>query len=203
MLIKIYPQNPDENKIKQVVDLLEDGQVVIVPTDGVYAFACLSTKNRAIEQMAQFKGVKAEKADFSFLFQDLAQLANYTKPINTNYYKIIKKALPGAYTFILNANNNIPKLFKNKKTIGVRIPDNAICLALASMLEAPILLSSVHDEDDIIEYTTDPALIDERFGNQLAAIIDGGYGHNEASSIIDCTGNEPEIIRKGLGEIFF
>lgn len=203
MLLKIYPNNPDERKVKQILEALNAGEVIIIPTDGVYAFACLSTKNRGIEEMAQLKGVKAEKAEFSFLFHSLSQLALYTKPITTTVYKIMKKALPGPYTFIVDANTAIPKIFKNKKTIGIRIPDHPICLYLAEQLEAPLLLSSVHDVDDLVEYTTDPELIDERFGTRVAYIIDGGFGQNEPSTVVDCTDDQVQVIREGLGEVFF
>ena len=199
MLIPIYPTNPDEKKIKEIINYLNDGQVIILPTDGVYAFACSMEKNRGIESMAKLKGIKPEKANFTFVFHTLSQLAAYTKQVDTTTYKLLKRNLPGAFTFILPANNAIPKVFKNKKTIGIRIPDNAICLHITEMLGCPLLVSSVHDDDDVVEYTTDPELIHERYEYQVAAVINGGYGTNIPSTIVDCTGIEPEIIREGLG----
>jgi tRNA threonylcarbamoyl adenosine modification protein (Sua5/YciO/YrdC/YwlC family) len=183
---------------------LRDGGVVIYPTDGVYAFGCDITKNRAVERVAQLKGIRPEKADFSFVFDDLAHLIDYSRPVDTPVFKLLKKCLPGPYTFILNANNSVPKLFKNnKRTIGIRIPDNEICRAMVRELGNPIISSSVHDIDDVIEYTTDPELIHERYKDLVDLVVDGGYGALIPSTIIDCTGDMPELIRQGAGEVDF
>jgi tRNA threonylcarbamoyl adenosine modification protein (Sua5/YciO/YrdC/YwlC family) len=202
MLIRIHPVTPDPRQLKKVVDVLRDGGVIIYPTDGVYAFGCDISKNRAVERVAQLKGIKVEKADFSFVFDDLAQLTDYSRPVDTPVFKLMKSCLPGPYTFILNANNSVPKLFKNnKRTIGIRIPDNEICRMLVRELGNPIISSSVHDEDDFVEYTTDPELIHERYRDLVDLVIDGGYGALVPSTIIDCTGEVPELIRQGAGEV--
>lgn len=202
MLLRIHPVTPDPRQLKKVIEVLRDGGVVIYPTDGVYAFGCDITKNRAVERVAQLKGIRPEKADFSFVFDDLAHLTDYSRPVDTPVFKLLKKCLPGPYTFILNANNSVPKLFKNnKRTIGIRIPDNEICRAMVRELGNPIISSSVHDVDDIVEYTTDPELIHERYKDLVDLVVDGGYGALIPSTIIDCTGNMPELIRQGAGEV--
>jgi tRNA threonylcarbamoyl adenosine modification protein (Sua5/YciO/YrdC/YwlC family) len=204
MLIRIHPVTPDPRQLKKVVEILKNGGVIIYPTDGVYAFGCDIQKSRAVERVAQLKGIKPEKADFSFVFDELRHITEFTRPVDTPVYKLLKSCLPGPYTFILNANNSVPKLFKNnKRTVGIRIPDNAICRAIVSELGSPIISSSVHDEDDIIEYTTDPELIHERYKDLVDAVIDGGYGALVPSTIVDCTGNVPELIRQGAGEVDF
>jgi tRNA threonylcarbamoyl adenosine modification protein (Sua5/YciO/YrdC/YwlC family) len=204
MLLRIHPVTPDPRQLKKVIEVLRDGGVVIYPTDGVYAFGCDITKNRAVERVAQLKGIRPEKADFSFVFDDLAHLIDYSRPVDTPVFKLLKKCLPGPYTFILNANNSVPKLFKNnKRTIGIRIPDNEICRAMVRELGNPIISSSVHDIDDVIEYTTDPELIHERYKDLVDLVVDGGYGALIPSTIIDCTGDMPELIRPGAGEVDF
>jgi tRNA threonylcarbamoyl adenosine modification protein (Sua5/YciO/YrdC/YwlC family) len=204
MLLRIHPVTPDPRQLKKVIEVLRDGGVVIYPTDGVYAFGCDITKNRAVERVAQLKGIRPEKADFSFVFDDLAHLIDYSRPVDTPVFKLLKKCLPGPYTFILNANNSVPKLFKNnKRTIGIRIPDNEICRAMVRELGNPIISSSVHDIDDIVEYTTDPELIHERYKDLVDLVVDGGYGALIPSTIIDCTGDMPELIRQGAGEVDF
>jgi tRNA threonylcarbamoyl adenosine modification protein (Sua5/YciO/YrdC/YwlC family) len=204
MLLRIHPVTPDPRQLKKVIEVLRDGGVVIYPTDGVYAFGCDITKNRAVERVAQLKGIRPEKADFSFVFDDLAHLIDYSRPVDTPVFKLLKKCLPGPYTFILNANNSVPKLFKNnKRTIGIRIPDNEICRAMVRELGNPIISSSVHDIDDVIEYTTDPELIHERYKDLVDLVVDGGYGALIPSTIIDCTGDMPELIRQGAGEVDF
>lgn len=202
MLIKIHPENPGERQILKVVDCLSKGGVIIYPTDTVYGFACDIYKPKAIERIAMIKGIKKKHADFSFIFSDLSHLSEYTLPINNPVYKLMRKSLPGPYTFILNANNKIPKIFQsNKRTVGVRVPSNNIPVEIVRFLGHPIMTTSVHDEDEILEYTTDPELIHERYGNQVDMVIDGGYGDNEPSTIIDCTSDEIEVIREGKGEI--
>ena len=202
MLLKIYPDNPSEKQIRLVTETLRNGGIVIIPTDSVYGIACDITKPRAIERVAQLKGIKPEKADFSFIFKDISGLSEYTKQISNDSFKVMKKNLPGPFTFILNANNKIPKIFKNKKkTLGIRIPDNNIPKAIVQELGNPILSTSVHDDDEILEYTTDPSLIHDRYENLVDIVIDGGYGNNEASTVADCTGEGIEIIREGVEEL--
>ncbi len=204
MLIKIYPENPDERRIQQVIDVLKKGGVIVYPTDSVYSMGCDMTNKRAVEKMAQLKGVKLEEANFSLICYDLSNISEYTVQFGTDIYKMMKRALPGPYTFILNANKNIPKLFQSKKqTIGIRVPDNNIARTIVNQLGNPMLSTSVHDDDEILEYTTDPELIHERYDGQIDLVIDGGYGNNEASTVIDCTGETPEILRQGIGVVDF
>jgi len=204
MLIKIYPENPDEKRIQQVIDVLKKGGVIVYPTDSVYSMGCDMTNKRAVEKMAQLKGVKLEEANFSLICYDLSNISEYTVQFGTDIYKMMKRALPGPYTFILNANKNIPKLFQSKKqTIGIRVPDNNIARTIVNQLGNPMLSTSVHDDDEILEYTTDPELIHERYDGQIDLVIDGGYGNNEASTVIDCTGETPEIVRQGIGVVDF
>ncbi len=200
MLIKIYPDNPNPRHIRTVVDCLKSGGTVIFPTDTVYALGCDIFKTKAIDRVAQIKGVRKEKSNFSFLCHDLSQLSDFTKPINNEVFKLMKRTLPGPYTYILNANNNVPKIFQSKKkTLGIRVPDNNIISEIIRELGNPITSTSIHDEDDIIEYTTDPELIHEKFESLVDIVIDGGYGDNEPSSIIDCTGDEILVVREGKG----
>lgn len=202
MVIRIHPETPDPRQIRKVVELLRDGGVIIYPTDGVYAFGCDITKSKAVERVAQLKGIKPEKADFSFVFDDLASTTDYCRPVDTRVFKLMKSCLPGPYTFILNANNSVPKLFKNnKRTVGVRIPDNNICRAIVKELGQPIISSSVHDEDEVLEYTTDPELIHERYRDLVDAVVDGGYGALVPSTVIDCSGDFPALVRQGAGEV--
>ncbi|MBL4592517.1 MAG: threonylcarbamoyl-AMP synthase [Flavobacteriales bacterium] len=203
MLLVIHPDNPDKRKIDQTIQVLKKGGIIIYPTDTVYSMACDLNNRKAVERMAQIKGIKLDKANFSLICYDLSHISDYTVQFGNNIYKLMKRALPGPYTFILNANNSVPKLFKSKKkTIGIRVPDNNIARILVQELGNPLISTSVHDDDDeILEYITDPELIHEKYENILDLVIDGGYGKNEASTIIDCTGNEPEIIREGIGDI--
>lgn len=202
MLIKIHPGNPSARQIKTVVECLNDGGLIIFPTDTIYALGCDIYKSRAIDKVAQIKGIKKQKANFSFVCHNLSHLSDFTRPINNEVFKLMKSTLPGPFTFILNANNNVPKIFQSKKkTVGIRIPDNNIPTEIIRELGNPILSTSVHDEDEIIEYTTDPELIYEKFKNQVDIVIDGGYGDNEPSTIIDCTGSEITILREGKGKI--
>jgi len=199
--IKIYPENPNPKEIDRVVTILRNGGVIIYPTDTVYGLGCDITNNRAMERVAKLKGVKLEKANFSFIVNDLSHLSDFTKQIDTPTYKILKRAFPGAYTFILEGNNKLPKAFKKKKTVGIRIPDNNIILEIVKQLGNPIITTSIYDEDEVIEYTTDPELIFEKWQDKVDAVINGGYGSNTASTIIDLTGYEPEILREGKGDI--
>lgn len=200
MFLRINPEKPNYDEIAQVVKCLRDGGVVIYPTDTVYGIGCDINKQRAVERVCKIKGIDPEKANFSFICSDLSHLADFTKPISTSIYKVMRKALPGPFTFILEANNNVPKLFKSKKkTVGIRIPNNTICLEIVKQLGNPIMSTSVHDDDEIIEYTTDPELIQEKYKDIVDIVIAGGYGNNEASTIVDCSNGEFEIIRQGLG----
>ncbi|OFX17675.1 MAG: threonylcarbamoyl-AMP synthase [Bacteroidetes bacterium GWA2_31_9] len=202
MLIRIHPDNPNEREINKVVDILKSGGVIIYPTDTVYGLGCDINNPKAVERIARIKGVKLEKANFSFICHDLSHLSDFTKPLNNEIYKLMKRNLPGPFTFILEANNNVPKLFKSKKkTVGIRIPSHNIPRMIVQELGNPIMSTSIHDTDEIIEYTTDPELIHERYENLVDAVIDGGYGNNVPSTVVDCTGNEYEIIRQGIGEL--
>ena len=200
MLLKIYPANPNERHIRQVVDVLEKGGIVICPTDTVYAMGCDIRATRAIEKIARFKGTNPENPDMSLIFHDMSQLSEYTVIHDNTLFKLLKRNLPGPFTFIVKANNQIPKMFKNKKkTVGIRIPDNNVVLELVRELGRPIISTSVHDTDEVIEYTTDPELIYEKYRDFADIVIDGGYCRNEASTIVDCTSDEIVIVRQGLG----
>ncbi|RZS93972.1 L-threonylcarbamoyladenylate synthase [Aquimarina brevivitae] len=197
--VRIYNENPNPKEIKKVVDCLRDGGLIIYPTDTVYGLGCDITNNRALEKVAHIKGVKLEKANFSFICEDLSNLSDYVRQIDTATFKILKRALPGPYTFILPGSNKLPTVFKKKKTVGIRVPDNNICKAIVNTLGNPIVSTSIYDEDEVIEYTTDPELILEKWDNLVDMVIDGGYGDNIPSTIIDLTGPEPELIREGKG----
>jgi tRNA threonylcarbamoyl adenosine modification protein (Sua5/YciO/YrdC/YwlC family) len=200
MLLKIHPDNPGERHLKMVTECLHDGGIIIYPTDTVYGLGCDITRNKAVERVAQIKGIRKEKANFSFICHSLSQLSDYSKPISTHVYKIMKRALPGPYTFILNANNRVPSLFESrKKTVGIRIPDHKVPLMIVEQLGNPIMTTSIHDEDEIIEYSTDPELIYEKFSKLVDIVIDSGPGGNIPSTILDCTHEEVEIIRQGKG----
>jgi tRNA threonylcarbamoyl adenosine modification protein (Sua5/YciO/YrdC/YwlC family) len=199
--IKIYPENPNEKAIQKVVAVLKNGGIIIYPTDTVYGLGCDITNTKALERIAKIKGVKLEKANFSFICHDLSHISDYTKQFDTATFKLLKRALPGAYTFILNGNNNLPKEFKKKTTVGIRVPDNRIVTEIVRQLGNPIVSTSIHDEDEILEYATDPELIFEKWQNKVDLVIDGGYGDNIASTIIDLTGMEPVVIRIGKGSL--
>ncbi len=202
MLIRLYDENPNPKEILKVVEILRDGGVIIFPTDTIYGIGCDITKPKAIERVARIKNVKPEKAALSFIFYDLSNISDYCKPISNTIFKLMKKNLPGPFTFILNANSNIPKLFRStKKSIGIRIPQNNIIREIVKELGNPMLSTSVKDEDTIIEYSTDPELIHEIFGDLVDLVIDGGFGGNIPSTVIDCIGNEPVITRFGKGEL--
>ena len=202
MLIRLYDENPNPKDILKVVEILRDGGIIIFPTDTIYGIGCDITKPKAIERVARIKNVKPEKAALSFIFYDLSNISDYCKPISNTIFKLMKKNLPGPFTFILNANSNIPKLFRStKKSIGIRIPQNNIIREIVKELGNPILSTSVKDEDTIIEYSTDPELIHEKFGDLVDLVIDGGFGGNIPSTVIDCIGNEPVITRQGKGEL--
>ncbi|WP_131536970.1 L-threonylcarbamoyladenylate synthase [Pedobacter nototheniae] len=202
MLIKIYPENPNERAIEQVVEVLKKGGIIIYPTDTVYGLGCDITNPKAIEKICRIRGIKPEKANFSFICHDLSHIADYIKPIDNTTFRVLKKALPGPFTFIFNANNNVPKLLSsNKKTVGIRVPDNNIARCIVKELGNPILSTSIKDDDELVEYSTDPELIHEKYENLVDLVIDGGYGDNEASTVVDCTTGDFEIIREGKGDI--
>ena len=183
-----------------VIECLNDGGVIIFPTDTIYAMGCDIFKSKAIDRVARIKGVKPEKANFSFLCHDLSHLSDFTKPLNNDIFKLMKRTLPGPFTYILEANNNVPQiLHRKKRTVGIRVPDNKIITEIIRQLGNPVMSTSIRDEDEIIEYSTDPELIHEKFENLVDIVIDGGYGDNEPSTIIDCTGEEIELIRQGKG----
>lgn len=200
-LIKIYEENPNPKAVGQVVEVLRSGGLVIYPTDTVYGLGCDITNSKALERLALIKGIKLDKANWSFICADLSNLSDYVRQIDTRTFKILKRALPGPYTFILPGGNNLPKDFKKKKTVGIRIPDNSIAQALVRGLGHPIVSTSIRDEDDVIEYTTDPELIYEKWENLVDVVVDGGYGGNIASTIIDLSGPEPEVVREGKGDL--
>ncbi len=201
MLLKIHPDNPDPKKMRQAAEMLRNGGVLIYPTDTVYSIGCDVTNPKAIAQVARIKGVKPEKANFSLICYDLSHISEYAR-IDTPDYKLMKKSLPGPFTFILNGSSNLPKIFKaKKKEVGIRVPDNNIARELVNLLGNPLIATSVHDDDEVIEYTTDPELIHEKYHMLVDAVIDGGYGNNEASTIVDLTAGSPEIVRQGLGEL--
>ena len=199
--IKIYKDNPNPTEINKVVDVLKKGGLVIYPTDTVYGLGCDITNTKAVEKIARIKGIKLEKANFSFICNDLSHLSDYVKQIDTSTYKLLKRALPGPYTFILPGSKSLPKVFKNKKTVGIRVPDNTIARAIVEALGNPIISTSIYDEDDVLEYTTDPELIFEKWQHLVDGVIDGGFGDNYASTIIDLTVAEPVVIREGKGSL--
>ena len=199
--IKIYEENPNPKEIKKVVDVLNKGGLVIYPTDTVYGLGCDITNTKALEKVARIKGVKLAKANWSFICADLSNLSDYVRQIDTATFKILKRALPGPYTFVLPGNSNLPKVFKKKKTVGIRVPDNEIAKALVVELGNPIVSTSIHDDDELLEYTTDPSLIYDKWHKLVDIVIDGGYGDNVASTVIDLSGDEPEVIREGKGSL--
>lgn len=199
-LIKIFEENPNPKAVNKVVNTLKNGGLIIYPTDTVYALGCDLTQNKALEKIAKIKNVKLEKAPFSFICSDLSNLSSYVKQIDTATFKILKRAFPGPYTFILPGSNNLPKVFKKKKTVGLRIPDNAIIQAIVKELGNPIASTSIKDEDDVIEYTTDPELIYEKWKDKVDLVVNGGYGGNLASTVIDLI-DEPTVIREGKGDL--
>ncbi len=203
MLLRLNYDNPHPKDIQFIVDCLHNDGVIIYPTDTVYSIGCDITRPKAIERLCQLKNIKPEKANFSFVCSDLSHLSNYARPIPNPIFRIMKKALPGPYTFILEANNNVPKLLKqNKKTVGIRVPDNAICNHIITALGNPIITTSLHNvDDDIVDYFADPEVIHREYEKKVDMVIDGGFGNLYASTVIDCSGEEPLVLREGLGSL--
>lgn len=200
MLVKIYPENPNPREIDKVVRVLQDGGLVIYPTDTVYAIGCDALNVRAVEKICRMKGINPQKSDLSIICYDLSNISEYAK-VNNAVFKLMKKNLPGPFTFILPTSNELPKIYKNRREVGIRVPDNPIIRTLVKELGNPILTMSVHDEDDVIEYSTDPELIHEKYENQVDIVIDGGYGGMEPSTVVNCTTDEFDILRQGKGEL--
>lgn len=200
MLIKIYPENPNPKEVGKVVATLRDGGLVVYPTDTVYAIGCDALNVRAVERICRIKGVNPQKSNLSIICYDLSNVSEYAKVSNAAF-KLMKKNLPGPFTFILPTSSELPKIYKNRKEVGIRVPDNSIVRTLVQELGNPLLTMSVHDEDEIIEYSTDPELIEEKYGNQVDIVIDGGYGGLEGSTVVDCTTDDFTVVRQGKGEL--
>lgn len=201
-LLRIHPENPEIKKINRVVDVLRQGGVVIYPTDTVYGIGCDLMNKQGLSNLLKIKGLKAKKLNFSFLCTDLSQISEFTKPIPNQVFKTMKKCLPGPFTFLLPANSHLPKILdQSKRTVGVRVPDNSIVTTLVSHLGNPILSASIKDQDEIIEYTTDPSIICDDYGNLVDCIIDGGLGGNEPSTVVDCAQGDVILVREGAGDI--
>lgn len=202
MLLKVHPETPAPRHIHMIVEKLNKGGIVIFPTDTIYGMGCSIEHIKSADRISQIKGLKKNKASFSVLFNNLSMLSDFTRPIDNHLFRVMKRNLPGPFTFILEANNKVPKLFQSKKkTIGLRIPDNNIISSIIEELGHPILTTSIRDEDQVVEYITDPELIEEKYGHAVDLVIDGGYGDNEPSTVIDCTKGNFEVIRQGKGII--
>lgn len=200
-LVKIHPENPEMRKIRQVADALREGAIVIYPTDTVYGIGCDIHNARAVERLCLIKGIRPNKNNLSFICYDLSHISEYAEVENATF-KMMKKALPGPFTFILPASNKVPKiLHSNKKTVGIRVPDHAIPRSLVQELGNPIITTSIKDDDEVIEYSTDPELIHEKYQKLVDYVIDGGYGHNIPSTVVDCTAGQPTVVREGLGDL--
>ena len=200
-IVKIYPENPNLKEIDKIITILRDGGLVIYPTDTVYAIGCDALNVRAVEKICKLKGIDPRKSNLSIICHDLSNISEYAKVSNT-VFKVMKKNLPGPFTFILPTSSELPKIYKNKKEVGIRVPDNAIVRELVKQLGNPILTTSIHDDDDeIVEYSTDPELIFEKYERIVDVVIDGGYGGVEASTVVDCTSDEITIIRQEKGEL--
>lgn len=202
MFLTLQPENPDYRIIQEIVQALNKGAIIIYPTDTVYSMGCSLLNKKSIEKLAKLKDVKLRQANFSIICSDLSNISEYTIAIDRPTYKILNRNLPGPFTFILNASTQVTKLFQtNKKTIGIRIPDNRIIKEIVAELGHPLVTTSIHDDDEILDYTTDPYQINESWEGKVDIIVDGGYGHNIASTVVDLTTDEPEIIRQGIGEL--
>ena len=201
-LIKLYPENPDERKIRHIVDVLRNGGVIIYPTDTIYGMGCDIFNSKALERIRQIKGIKGKDLNLSFICHDLSHLSEYARRVETPIFKLMKKSLPGPFTYILESSSKVPRILNTrKKTVGIRVPDNSIPREIVKTLGNPIITTSILDHDEIIEYSTDPSLIYETFESQVDIVIDGGFGGNEPSTVVDCTTDEPMILRQGIGDI--
>lgn len=198
MLIRIYNENPNEREIEKVVSVLREGGIVIYPTDTLYGIGCDALNVRAVEKICELKGINPQKSNLSIICNDLSAMSEYAK-VSTPIFKLMKKNLPGPFTFILPTTSSLPKIYKNKKTVGIRVPDNNIIREIVALLGNPVLSTSVKDEDEEMEYITDPELIHEKWGHIADIVIDGGTGGTEASTVVDCSSGESEIIRQGKG----
>lgn len=203
MLLRINDKNIPAVTIEQIVKCLKEGGIIIYPTDTVYALGCDITQQKGVERICKLKGIKPEKSNFSFVCSDLSHLSEYTKPIPNSIFRIMKKALPGPYTFILEANKNVPKLLKqNKETVGIRVPDNLICKEIIEQLGNPLISTSLHDSsDDVLEYFSDPEVIHDQYQDKVDIVVDGGFGNIYPSTVIDCSGDEVVVLREGLGSL--
>lgn len=202
MFIKIYEENPNPKSIEQVVDILKKGGVIIYPTDTIYGIGCDITNQKAIERVCRIRGIKKEKSNLSFICNDLTSISQYTKPLDNATFRLLKRSLPGPFTYIFNASSQVPKLLSSKKkTVGIRVPDNNIAREIVRQLGNPIISTSIHDDDEVIEYSTDPELIYEKYGTVVDAVIDGGYGKNTPSTVVDCTTGDFDVIRQGEGDL--
>lgn len=199
--IKLYKSNNNPKTLDHIVSVLKQGGLIIYPTDTVYGLGCDFTNLKALQRIANIKGVKLDKSNFSFICSDLSNLSDYAKQLNSSEFKLLKRALPGPYTFILKSSKSLPHYFKKKKTVGIRVPDHPIAVSIVDLLGNPIISTSIHDEDDVIEYTTDPELIYEKWSGLVDIVIDAGFGGNEPSTVIDLSKDEIQIIRKGKGNI--
>lgn len=201
MLVRLYNENPNRKEIDKIVDILRNGGIVIYPTDTVYALGCDALNVRAVEKVCKIKGLNPQKNNLSIICYDLSGVSEYAKMDNT-MFKLLKKNLPGPFTFILNTTSSLPKIYKDRKTVGIRIPDNNIIRDIVNVLGNPVMTTSLKAHDET-EYFTDPGLIEEQYGRDVDLVIDGGYGDIEASTIVDCTEGEPDILRKGKGELIW
>ena len=202
MFLEVHPDNPNPRAIAQAVEFMRKGGVIIYPTDTVYAFGCDINSKNSVEKICRLRNIKPEKANFSFICNDLSQLSEYAKQVSTPTFRLMKNCLPGPYTFILKASGQVPRIFKNKKkTIGIRVPKNNIAQALVKALGNPIMSASLKDEDELKEYSTDPLSIHDRYESRVDLVLDGGFGNNHPSTVLDCTENDPILIRQGLGVV--
>src|SRR5690606_6963583 len=200
-LIKVHPENPHERAIEQIVKVLKNDGLIIYPSDTVYGLGCDITSTKAMEKLARLKGVKLEKWQFSFVCNDLSHLSQYTKPISNSNFKLLRRALPGPFTFVLEASNNLPNTYKNQKTAVMRVPNHLVPRCIVEKLSNPIASTSIYDDDEILEYTTDPELIADKFDKLVDLVVDSGMGDNHASTIVDLTNDEITVIREGKGDI--
>lgn len=201
-ILRIYPENPSEKAINEIVEVLKKGGIIVYPTDTVYGLGCDIFNHKAMEKLSRIKNVKLEKTNFSFVCNDLRNLSQYTKPIETNLFKLLKRTLPGPFTYILAASNTLPSYYKNKKTVGIRIPDHNIPRIIVENLGNPIASTSTHDDDEILEYITDPELIAEKYDKLVDIVIDSGAGGYTPSTVVDLTSGSPEILRRGKGDLY-